>query len=145
MLESMKELLKQNDLCVLATCLDNQPHASLMSYITDVGGRMVYMVTHRTTKKWANLTLNPRVSLLVDTLLNDRDSGRSGIKAITVYGTCQILHDKEAKQSLLQRLVEWHPHLRPLAYHPDAEVLAIQVESFLLLDGVSDAHFEMIQ
>ena len=37
--------------------------------------------------------------------------------------------------------MERHPHLRDIAVDPDAEVVAIKVTSFLLLDGPTEAHF----
>jgi len=144
MLERMKEFLKQNDMCVLATCSDNKPHTSLMSYITDPEGTIVYMVTHRSTRKWHNIISNPQVSLLVDTRPYGPASERGKIKALTVQGICRFLEDKKTKHSLVEEIVKQHPHLSTLAYHPDAEVVAVTVESFLLLDGVSEAHFEMI-
>ena len=35
MLEKMKALLRENSLCVLATCSEGRPHCSLMTYVTD--------------------------------------------------------------------------------------------------------------
>lgn len=35
MLDLMRQMLTENDLCVLATANDNVPHCSLMAYVYD--------------------------------------------------------------------------------------------------------------
>jgi len=67
MLEEMKALAKQKDICVLATVSDGNPHCSLMAYATDDDCREIYMITQKGTKKYKNLIKNPSVSLLIDT------------------------------------------------------------------------------
>jgi nitroimidazol reductase NimA-like FMN-containing flavoprotein (pyridoxamine 5'-phosphate oxidase superfamily) len=64
MLEKMKDIVRSNDLCVLATVSEGKPHCSLMSYISGEEGNEIYLISHRQTKKYANLMENPTVSLL---------------------------------------------------------------------------------
>ena len=42
MIEKMKALAKQRDMCVLATVADGIPHRSLMAYVTDEDCREIY-------------------------------------------------------------------------------------------------------
>ena len=93
MLDKMKELLKAKDICVLATVSDNRPHCSLMVYATDEQCREIYMVTHRQTKKFRNLTENPVVSLLIDTREEDLGPRRSNAKALTVNGVFRVMNE----------------------------------------------------
>jgi nitroimidazol reductase NimA-like FMN-containing flavoprotein (pyridoxamine 5'-phosphate oxidase superfamily) len=144
MLERMKEFLNKNDMCVLATCSDNTPHTSLMAYVTDQKGEIVYMVTRRSTRKWQNMTRNPRVSLLVDNRAHRPALESSAVMALTVHGNCRSLEDEKMKAAVLEQIVKAHPHLSTLAYHPEAEVIAVVAESFLLLEGASRAHFETV-
>jgi len=67
MLEKMKNIVRGNDLCVLATVFEGKPHCSLMYYISDEEGHEIYMVSNKQTKKYANLIENPTVSLPIDT------------------------------------------------------------------------------
>jgi nitroimidazol reductase NimA-like FMN-containing flavoprotein (pyridoxamine 5'-phosphate oxidase superfamily) len=67
MIEKMKALVKRKDICVLATVSENNPHCSLMAYVTDNDCREIYMVTNRQSTKFRNLSANPLVSLLIDT------------------------------------------------------------------------------
>ena len=51
MIEKMKDIVKANDLCVLATVSEGKPHCSLMSYISDEEGHEIYLISYKQTKK----------------------------------------------------------------------------------------------
>lgn len=145
MIAKMKELVRRKDICVLATASENNPHCSLMAYDTDEDCREIYMVTGRDTTKFKNLAFNPSVSLLIDT--REEHMGgrhRSEIQALTVSGVFEPISDENRKLSIRKKLLERHPHIGKLLEEPDAEIVCIKVRSFLLLDGLSEAHFEEI-
>lgn len=144
MLERMKSILKQNDMCVLATCRDNKPHCSLMAYITDPECRTIYMVTERNTQKWKNLMYNPHVSLMVDTRMDRETEAGPGIQALMVDGIHRMVEEASKKKSIIQEIAEAHPRVKRLAESGNAELVAVKIDSFLLLNGVSDAHFEYV-
>jgi nitroimidazol reductase NimA-like FMN-containing flavoprotein (pyridoxamine 5'-phosphate oxidase superfamily) len=142
MIESMKKLAKEKDICVLATVSGAIPHCSLMAYTTDDACTEIYMATYRSTKKFKNLMENPSVSLLIDTREEHKGSRRPEAKAMTVSGSLEKLENEQKKAWARARLLGRHPHLKDFLDHPDAEVLCIKIRSFLLLDGLTDAHFE---
>jgi nitroimidazol reductase NimA-like FMN-containing flavoprotein (pyridoxamine 5'-phosphate oxidase superfamily) len=141
MLEKMKALAKKKDTCVLATVSGVEPHCSLMSYATDDDCREIYMITHKQTKKYRNLLHNGKVSLLIDTREEDQAVGREVTKALTINGVFQKIEDQQEKKGAVDRLLERHPHLRKFADTPDAEVFAVRIKSFQLLEGISDSSF----
>ena len=144
-LEKMKNLVHKKDICVLATVSGNEPHCSLMAYVADENCREVYMATHKNTKKYRNLTENPMASMLIDTREENSRAGRTETKALTVGGVFQGIEDAGKRELVLARLLERHPHLREFVYHQDAEILRFRITSFLLLDGLTDAHFVSLQ
>jgi nitroimidazol reductase NimA-like FMN-containing flavoprotein (pyridoxamine 5'-phosphate oxidase superfamily) len=140
--ERMKSLLKENSMCVLATSSDDKPHCSLMAYVTDEDDvNTLFMVTPGSSRKFRNLSLNHHVSLLVDTRA-DSKGDRGNILALTVSGVCLTVENRADKDAILRRIVGAHPHLQDLAYHPEAEVISVRVETLLLLEGATTAHFE---
>ncbi len=141
MMERMIQLLKEHHTCVLATCSENRPHCSLMAYVADDSGRVVYMITQRRSRKYKNMRENPLVSFLVDTRQGTDLSRMSTVCALTVHGTFSVLTDPMERTDALNRLLEMHPHLKGVAEAPDTEVFSVQVASFLLLDGPVDAYF----
>jgi nitroimidazol reductase NimA-like FMN-containing flavoprotein (pyridoxamine 5'-phosphate oxidase superfamily) len=144
MLEQMKDIVKANDLCVLATVSEGKPHCSLMSYISDEEGQEVYLISHKETKKYSNLMENPTVSLLIDTREEEKGKRRVYIKALTVSGEFQTIKDLGKKDIIRARFLKRHPHLANFLNDPGAEIFSIRIKSFQLLDGVKDAFFETI-
>jgi nitroimidazol reductase NimA-like FMN-containing flavoprotein (pyridoxamine 5'-phosphate oxidase superfamily) len=145
MLKRMKKLVKDKDVCVLATVTQNVPHCSLMSYVPDRDCREIYMMTRKGTKKYRNLAANRTVSLLIDTREEDCGADRAKIKALTVSGVFTTIGDKGKKKLIRQKLLRKHPQLKPFADDPDTEVFAVKVKSFQLLDGVKDSYFEKMK
>jgi nitroimidazol reductase NimA-like FMN-containing flavoprotein (pyridoxamine 5'-phosphate oxidase superfamily) len=144
MLDRMKALVKEKGTCVLATVSGQTPHCSLMAYAADDECREIYMVTHKGTTKFKNLTENPTVSLLIDTREDHSGSRLSDAKAMTIDGIFEKIEDGPKIQDARSRLLRRHPHLQEFLDHPDAEILCIKVGSFLLLDGLTDAHYEKV-
>ena len=144
MLKKMKKIVKDKDVCVLATVMDNVPHCSLMSYVPDRDCREIYMMTRKGTKKFRNLAANRTVSLLIDTREEDCGADRARIKALTVSGVFKTIGDKAKKKLVRQKLLKKHPQLKPFAQDPDTEIFAVKVKSFQLLDGVKDSYFEKV-
>jgi nitroimidazol reductase NimA-like FMN-containing flavoprotein (pyridoxamine 5'-phosphate oxidase superfamily) len=144
MLEEMKELARQRDLCVLATVSSGNPHCSLMAYATDEDCREIYMVTQKGTKKYENLISNPSVSLLIDTRTEQNTSQPLQARALTIAGIFQEIDDESKRKLVRTRLVERHPYLAGFIDQGDTELICIKATSFLVLNGLQEAHFETV-
>ena len=141
MLDEMKALAREQNICVLATVSGQKPYCSLMAYVTDQNCTEMYMVTHKNTNKYRNLTENPSVSLLIDTR---EISPPSNAKALTVDGVCAAIESEEKRKKVHARLMEMHPHLAEFINHSEAEILCVKIRSFLLLNGLNEAHFQSV-
>jgi nitroimidazol reductase NimA-like FMN-containing flavoprotein (pyridoxamine 5'-phosphate oxidase superfamily) len=141
MLKEMKTLAKEKNICVLATVAGDKPYCSLMAYVTDENCEEIYMVTLRNTQKYKNLTENPAVSLLIDTR---EKSQRSGAKALTVEGVYSKIQSEEKRKQVQAKLLAVHPQLVGLINHPETEILCVKIRSFLLLNGLQEAHFQAV-
>jgi len=144
MVDKMKALVREEDMCVLATVANNRPHCSLMAYVANEACTEIYMVTFKDTKKYRNLRENPWVSLLIDTREEDRGLRRPQAKALTVTGVFEQIVDDNLRQQIREALMSKHAHLEGFADHPDAEVFSIRIHSFLLLDGLTNSYFETL-
>ena len=138
MLEKMKELVRKKNICVLSTVSGNKPYCSLMAYITDATCEEIYMVTHKNTTKFNNLQKNPLVSLLID---SRETQPRSKAQALTIDGAFIPLLDENKKQKIRDRMLESFPHMKDFIHHPEAKLVRIKINSFLLLDGLTESHF----
>jgi len=138
MLEKMTALVSKKNVCVLATVSDNKPYCSLMAYITDGGCKEIYMVTHKNTTKFNNLQKNPSVSLLID---SRETQPRSNAQALTIDGVYTPLIDDNKRQKIRDRMLESFPHMKNFLHHPESEIIRVKINSFLLLDGLTESHF----
>jgi nitroimidazol reductase NimA-like FMN-containing flavoprotein (pyridoxamine 5'-phosphate oxidase superfamily) len=136
--DHIKFLVMGRHTCVLATVDGDQPYCSLMNYAVDEACRDFYMITLKHTKKYRNLLANPRVSLMVDT----RDIEPISVsQALTVEGLFEPLKDDDRQKWVLDKFISINPSLHDFIVHPDAAILRIRACSFLLLQGLSDAHY----
>jgi nitroimidazol reductase NimA-like FMN-containing flavoprotein (pyridoxamine 5'-phosphate oxidase superfamily) len=142
MLAKMKDIVRGNSLCVLATVAEGKPHCSFMSYVADDECHEIFMISHKQTKKYTNVMANPSVSLLIDTREEAIGDRRQKVKALTVEGEFQSINDSIKKDLIRVRLLQKHPHLIDFIKDPCAEIFSIKIKSFQLLDGVKDAYFE---
>ncbi|PKN18939.1 MAG: pyridoxamine 5'-phosphate oxidase family protein [Deltaproteobacteria bacterium HGW-Deltaproteobacteria-6] len=142
MRKDIQALIQANNICVLATVSEGDPHCSLMSYATDDDCREIYMATHKETKKYRNLTANPSVSLLVD---SRQDAGVDPVaqtKALTISGTLQRNLDEKKIAAARRRLFEKHAGLKKIFNDPDTEIIIVKIRTVQLLDGITDAYYE---
>lgn len=125
----------------MATVADGAPHCSLMSYATDNECREIYMATLKDTKKYRNLTINPSVSLLIDT--RDADP-KDKTRALTVTGVFQAVENDKKIAAIREALIKKHPDFKDFFNNPDAQIIVIKATSLQLLDSVTDSYFETL-
>lgn len=134
MLDEMLALIAGQRLGVLATAgADGAPHCSLMSYAWDDGRRVIWLLTGAATRKFANLSANPAVSLLIDT----RTAPAAGrpVEALTIGGTARVLPPGAQRSTALAALLARHPDLAAIAGQADAQVVEVSLRDLQLLAG----------
>ena len=142
MLAEMKALVREKNICVLATVAGRKPHCSLMAYVTNQNCTEMYMVTNKNTNKYKNLMENPSISLLID---NREISPRTKARALTVEGICAAIENEQKRKKVQTKLLAVHPHLSEFINHLDAEILCVRIHSFLLLNGLQEAYFYSVE
>jgi uncharacterized protein len=86
------QFLRSNEICRVATCNNNLPHVTPVSYIFDDG--KFYFATDYNTQKYANLKKNNRISLVVDTMENNKN------RAIVTRGITEFIHKGKKFENL---------------------------------------------
>lgn len=86
------KFLRSNEICRIATCNNNLPHVTPVSYIFDMG--KFYFATDYNTLKYTNLNKNNRISLVVDTTENNKN------KAVVTRGITTFIHKGRKFQNL---------------------------------------------
>ena len=142
MLEQINALIRDNDICVLATAGEAGPHTSLMAYACSPDCGQIYLVTPRQTAKYRNLCAQPTVSVMVDTRTQ---ATRGEIQALTISGQAVEMTDPVEVAAVRDVFVERHPHLKSLMAVPDIAFIRIVIASLQLLRGPRESHYVQIK
>ncbi|MGD9124543.1 MAG: pyridoxamine 5'-phosphate oxidase family protein [Desulfarculaceae bacterium] len=141
MLEAMRQMIEDSDLCVLATTGQEGPHCSLMAYLADLEHDRLFLLTSKNTRKYQNLQKQPLVSLLIDDREYTDSSSREQVCSLIIKGKVSVLAQGPDKDAVMARFAVERPHLQPILSDPAVELLAVGIRSLQLLDGVRDAQY----
>ena len=128
-------------MCVLATSRDDLPHASLMAYATEPDVRYIYMATPANSRKWANLSANPNLALLIDEREEALGEDRTQARALTVGCVSVPVAEATERTRILDLLRERHPRLEEFFSGPGMEIIRCRPLWCLLLTGVEYSTF----
>ena len=118
-------------LAVLSTELHGQPYASLLAFAGTADLRHLVFATPRTTRKFANISENPRVALLINSATNsEADIHRAA--SVTAIGTAEVMEGEE-REELLALYLKKHPHLKSFTLAPTTAVVRVSVTRYYLV------------
>jgi len=101
--EKEEKFLRENEVCRIATSLDEVPHIVPVSYLYE--GGFFFFATDYGTKKYANLIRNNRVALDVDVYGSSVDN-----KAVIVQGVVEFIEggsEFRRLYTIFQSRFEW--------------------------------------
>jgi nitroimidazol reductase NimA-like FMN-containing flavoprotein (pyridoxamine 5'-phosphate oxidase superfamily) len=130
----VQELLRTQRLAVLATLMSDQlgrPYSNLIAFAATADLKEILFATTRATRKFANLTGDPRVSLLMDNRSNqETDFGEAS--AVTVLGTAGEVLGPE-RDGCLHLFLKKHPYLEEFVSAPTCALIRVKVEKFIMV------------
>jgi nitroimidazol reductase NimA-like FMN-containing flavoprotein (pyridoxamine 5'-phosphate oxidase superfamily) len=127
----LRDLFDSQPLAVLATHGEGQPYTNLVAFSTSKDLRSLFFATTQSTRKFANLSSEPRVSMLIDNRTNNPSDFRWA-KAVTATGKAEKV-DKEKEVETVGRYLEKHPHLKDFLASPSCALIKIEVETYYLV------------
>ena len=142
--ERVRTLITEQNSCVLATAWENRPHCSLMAYTSNDECDEIYFMTSRTSRKYQNMLQNHTVSLLIDTRQTLSKFHQTETMALTLTGRFNEIIDNFEREKIREKLSLKHPGFKEFFGNQDTEPVKIIVESILLLEGPTKAHYMAI-
>ncbi len=127
----IRDLFASQNLAVLATHSHEQPYASLVAFVATEDLKHIYFATAKTTRKFANLTANARVALLINSSTNRVADFHEAI-AVTAVGRAQEVSDAD-RDRLLALYLAKHPYLVDFARSPTCALVRVTVKSYYLV------------
>jgi nitroimidazol reductase NimA-like FMN-containing flavoprotein (pyridoxamine 5'-phosphate oxidase superfamily) len=129
--ETIRDLFRMQKLAVLSTHNAGQPYASLVAFAATEDLRHLYFATARTTRKYRNLSLDPRVAMLMDSRSN-LDSDVHTAVAVTATGTAAEVSGQERDQSA-QRYLARHRYLQDFIGAETCAFVRVTVKTYYLV------------
>jgi len=132
----IRGLLEDERLAVLATEQGGQPYTSLLAFAGTADLKTILFGTSRNTRKFANLTANPRVALLITNGRNHQ-SDLSAASAVTATGLAAAVQGAGA-DALKALFLGRHPGLKAFLSDPSTELVRVQVERYVWVSRFQD-------
>jgi nitroimidazol reductase NimA-like FMN-containing flavoprotein (pyridoxamine 5'-phosphate oxidase superfamily) len=126
--KTLKDLFTSQRLGVLATYGEGQPYSSLVAFATTDDLKYLVFATTRATRKYANLSADSRVAILVDNRSNQDSDFHSAI-AVTALGNAEEVKESERDRFLRLYLAK-HPYLEEFVNSATCALLKVSVQKY---------------
>ena len=135
-LSDLSRLMEGQRFAALATCGESGAYASLVGFAATDDLKAILFCTPKTTKKFANLLREPKVSLLVDNSGN-AETDVAQAMAATATGACSEVPPPEREAALDVYLLK-HPYLADFARSPNCALMRIEVAAYHVVRRFQD-------
>ena len=129
--KTLQELFATQSLAVLATQDESQPYGSLVAFAATQDLKHLLFATTRATRKFGNLTRNPKVALVIDDRANQEGDFHRAT-AVTAMGSVAEVNGPERKR-LLDLYLHKHPYLREFASSPTCALVRVSVDTYYVV------------
>ncbi|MCF8380219.1 MAG: pyridoxamine 5'-phosphate oxidase family protein [Bacteroidales bacterium] len=137
--DSVEEALRTNELGVLATEGDGQPHASLITVTPMDDCLHLIFATYRSTRKYKNLINNGKVSILFENR-SIKSLSQPYITVVTAFGYAKEV-DISASDLVRNAHVFRHPELESFLLEPDCAIFVVKVNAYQMVRGIDDINW----
>jgi nitroimidazol reductase NimA-like FMN-containing flavoprotein (pyridoxamine 5'-phosphate oxidase superfamily) len=137
------KLYRSQNLAALSTHQAGQPYASLVAFYASDDLKHLYFVTAKTTRKYANLTADNRVAVMVNSSSNRSSDFHQAI-SVTAVGKAEVVTGQD-KDLILGQYLTKHPHLEDFVRSPTCALVRVAVASYYMVknfQNVMELHLE---
>lgn len=130
-LEQLKMLIDSQNFAVLSTQKNGQPYANLMAFAVTENFDQIIFLTSNTTRKYDNLTSNPRAAILINNSQNLADDTKTAT-SVTATGITTTINNDDRK-TLEALYLKKHPHMKDFSESPTTALVSLAVESYIMV------------
>ena len=129
----LKNLFSSQPLAVLATQGNGQSYGNLVAFAATEDLKGLLFATDRGTRKFANITMDPRVAMVMDSRTNQKADFQRAV-AVTATGIVEEVENME-RDYLLKLYLLKHPHLKKFVKSPNSALLRVKVNAYYVVKG----------
>jgi nitroimidazol reductase NimA-like FMN-containing flavoprotein (pyridoxamine 5'-phosphate oxidase superfamily) len=134
----IRQLLQSEQLAVLSTEQQGQPYASLVAFAVTAELGNILFGTPKTTRKFSNLTHNPRVAMLINNCLNQAFASDNAVSVTAVGNATEVVDF--SRQDLSALFVKKHPHLKAFLGAEDTALVRVRIDRYILVRKFQDVY-----
>ena len=141
--KQLRELFRSQNLAALSTHHAGQPYASLVAFYATDDLKHIYFATPKTTRKYANLTADGRVAVMVNSSTNQASDFHQAI-SVTAVGKAEDVAAAD-KKPIMDLYLAKHPHLEDFLRSPTCALIRVAVDSYYMVknfQNVMELHLE---
>ncbi|AFV22886.1 pyridoxamine 5'-phosphate oxidase-related FMN-binding protein [Methanolobus psychrophilus R15] len=128
LVESLKSLLKEQKLAVLASIHEDVPYTNLVGFVATDDLKYIFFVTPVATRKYCYLITSQKASMMID----NRSNNESDFKdAMAVNATGKVM-EAEKTDELKDLYLEKHPYLHDFLLSPSSALMRMEVKSYIV-------------
>lgn len=127
----LKDLFSSQRLAVLATQSRRQPYGNLVAFMATDDLKHLLFATTRATRKYANISSNPRIAMVVDNRSN-QEADFHQAAAVTATGVVKEIEGPE-KERFQKLYLAKHPYLKEFVSSPTCALLRMDVETYYVV------------
>jgi nitroimidazol reductase NimA-like FMN-containing flavoprotein (pyridoxamine 5'-phosphate oxidase superfamily) len=130
--EFLKGLFTSQRLAVLATQNRRQPYGNLVAFMATDDLKHLLFATTRATRKFANISKNPKVAMVFDNRSN-QESDFHQAAAVTATGVVKEVVGLE-KEVFKKVYLSKHPYLKDFVSSPTCALLKVEVKTYIVVN-----------
>ena len=129
--ETLGSLFSSQKLAVLSSFGNEQPYASLIAFAATDDLKHIIFATTRATRKYANLSSESMVALLIDNRTNEEKDFSYAVAA-TALGRAEEVRGPQ-KKSFLEIYLKKHPYLKEFVSSPTCALMVVTIKTYYVV------------
>ncbi|MFW9843822.1 MAG: pyridoxamine 5'-phosphate oxidase family protein [Candidatus Thorarchaeota archaeon] len=129
--DHIDSVLSSQKIAVLSTSKEGEPYSCLIAFAITDDLREVIFATMRQRLKYANMIVNPRVTLIVDNR-DAKDSDFNETTSITMIGTAEDIR-VNGREKYAELLLKRHPSLTDFVNSPNCAVIRVMIDKIYIV------------
>ena len=129
--DRLRDLFSSQSLAVLATQDRGEPYGNLVAFAATEDLKHLLFATTRATRKYSNLTKNPRVAMVIDNRSNRQEDFHRAMAA-TATGVVEEIEAPDRDRFVKLYLAK-HPYLIEFVTSPTCALLKLNVETYYVV------------
>ena len=131
LINHLRELFSSQSLAVLATQDRGEPYGNLVAFAVTEDLKYLLFATTRATRKYNNLTKNPRIAMVIDNRSN-REEDFQRAMAATATGVVEEIGAPD-RDHFVKLYLAKHPYLVEFVTSPTCALLKVNVETYYVV------------